>query len=139
MSINWEIADKDQIIQNARNLISVGMFDIPLNRQIGVSREYLDKRKEEAELLLLSEIDRNIDIYEPRAKLKGLSLEEDGLGDYKINVEIIGEIDMLQLLDTNPDKILKEMLSIMEDKYKVKIYEGIKDISLYLLLLISYL
>ncbi len=90
MSINWEIADKDQIIQNARNLISVGMFDIPLNRQIGVSREYLDKRKEEAELLLLSEIDRNIDIYEPRAKLKGLSLEEDGLGDYKINVEIIG-------------------------------------------------
>lgn len=31
---------------------------------------------------------------------------------------------MLQLLDTNPDKILKEMISIMEDKYKVKIYEG---------------
>ena len=90
MSINWEIADKDQIIQNARNLISVGMFDIPLNRQIGVSREYLDKRKEEAELLLLSEIDRNIDIYEPRAKLKNLLIEDHGLGDYKINVEIIG-------------------------------------------------
>lgn len=31
---------------------------------------------------------------------------------------------MLQLLDTNPDNILKEMLSIMENKYKVKIYEG---------------
>lgn len=31
---------------------------------------------------------------------------------------------MLQLLDTNPDNILKEMLSIMEGKYKVKIYEG---------------
>ncbi len=66
------------------------MFEIPLNRQIGVSKEYLDKRKEEAELLLLSEIDRNIEIYEPRAKLKSLSLKENGLGDYKINVEIIG-------------------------------------------------
>lgn len=90
MSINWEIGDKEQIIQNAHNLINVDMFEIPLNRQIGVSREYLDKRKEQAELLLLSEIDRNIDIYEPRAKLKNLLIEDHGLGDYKINVEIIG-------------------------------------------------
>lgn len=89
MGINWEIAAKDQIIQNARNLINIGMFEIPLNRQIGVSREYLDKRKEEAELILLSEIDRNIDIYESRAKLKSCSLEEGLLGDYKINVEIV--------------------------------------------------
>ena len=90
MSINWEIGDKEQIIQNAHNLINVDMFEIPLNRQVGVSREYLDKREEQAELLLLSEIDRNIDIYEPRVKLKNLLIEDDGLGDYKINVEIIG-------------------------------------------------
>lgn len=90
MSINWEIGERYQIIQNAHNLINMGMFEVPLNRQIGVSKEYLDKRKEEAELLLLSEIDRNIEIYEPRAKLKSLSLKEDGPGDYKINVEIIG-------------------------------------------------
>lgn len=90
MSINWEIGDKEQIMQNAHNLINVDMFEIPLNRQVGVSREYLDKREEQAELLLLSEIDRNIDIYEPRVKLKNLLIEDDGLGDYKINVEIIG-------------------------------------------------
>ena len=90
MSINWEIGDKEQIMQNAHNLINVDMVEIPLNRQVGVSREYLDKREEQAELLLLSEIDRNIDIYEPRVKLKNLLIEDDGLGDYKINVEIIG-------------------------------------------------
>lgn len=87
--INWEIGEKDQIIQNAHNLINIGMFEIPLNRQVGVSKEYLDRRKEEAELIILSEIDRNIDIYESRAKLKSCSLEESVLGDYKINVEIV--------------------------------------------------
>ena len=88
--INWEIGEKDQIIQNAHNLINVDIFEIPLNRQIGVSKEYIDKQKEQAELLLSSEIDRNIDIYEPRAKLKSLSIDECGLGDYKIDIEIVG-------------------------------------------------
>lgn len=87
--INWEIGEKEQIIQNAKNLINIGMFSVPLNRQIGVSKDYIDKVEDEAKILLLSEIERNLEIYEPRAKLKNFDLTKDDLGEYKLKLDLV--------------------------------------------------
>lgn len=87
--INWEVGEKEQTIQNVKNLIEIGMFSVPLNRQIGVSKEYLDKEEDVARILILSEIERNLEIYEPRVKLNSFDLVINGCGDYKLNLELI--------------------------------------------------
>ena len=87
--LNWEVGEKEQVLQNLKNLIRVGMFNIPLNRQIGVSKDYIDKSEDEAKILLLSEIERNLEIYEPRIKLKNFDLIRNEFCEYELILDLI--------------------------------------------------
>ena len=70
--LSWSLSSKEQIIENVCNLINLNFNDLPINRQIGVSRDFMYQNVSLAQLKLYKEIERNIKNYEPRAKINSI-------------------------------------------------------------------
>lgn len=87
-AINLAPSADEEIVQNVRMIISSSKYDVPLNRNFGLSREYMHKPQNVAELLLVRDVTEAIEEYEPRALIKSVSTESTELGKIKITVVI---------------------------------------------------
>lgn len=88
---NWNLTKEQEILQNVSNLINLIFTELPLNRQVGVSREFLHERPSVAQLKAFKEIERNIKNYEPRVKINSIDFKgvnESGEMDFVIDLDL---------------------------------------------------
>lgn len=77
-SINFAPADQYiEIYQNVRTLLSTIKFSVPLDRELGINADYVDKPTPKAMAMLSEEIIEAIGRYEPRAVVDSISFEGD--------------------------------------------------------------
>jgi hypothetical protein len=68
-----------EILQNIRTILTTSKYSVPLDREFGLSTTWLDEPLPVAQAKLSAEIIQQINKYEPRAKVKKISYETDGL------------------------------------------------------------
>ncbi len=86
----------EEVIQNLYFLYSSVEYDIPLDRELGLSGTYIDRMIETAEALVVADIYDKTEEYEPRAEIVNISFEADyQMGVLKpiVEVEIKDEYD----------------------------------------------
>ncbi len=68
------------ICQNVALIISTRKGSVPLYRDFGINMDFLDRPMPAAEALLFAEVSEAIDIFEPRARLVDLTIEDNNDG-----------------------------------------------------------
>ena len=68
-----------EILQNVRTILATRPGTVPLDRNIGVSWDYVDKPLDIAQTLARVAIIDAITAYEPRATVEAISFDGDGL------------------------------------------------------------
>lgn len=84
----------EEVIQNLYLLYSTMEYEIPLDRELGLSGIYIDKPIETAKALIMAELYDKTEKYEPRAEIITIDFETDyGTGTLKpiVEVEVNGE------------------------------------------------
>lgn len=77
-SINFAPVDQYiEIYQNVRTLLSTIKFSVPLDRELGINADYVDKPTPKAMAMLSEEIIEAIGRYEPRAVVDSINFEGD--------------------------------------------------------------
>lgn len=87
---NWNITKQEEILQNVSNLILLSFTELPLNRQLGVSRDFIHKSPSVAQLKVFKEIERNIKNYEPRViinKIEFNKIDVEGVMDIELDID----------------------------------------------------
>lgn len=92
--LKWDLSSKEQIIENVCNLINLTFNDLPINRQIGVSRDFMYQNVSLAQLKLYKEIERNIKNYEPRAKINSIYFKKI---DINGGLELVLDVDFKEV------------------------------------------
>ncbi len=64
-----------EILQNVRTILSTRKGSVPLDRDFGISWEYLDRPIDVAQMLMRSEIIDAVSKYEPRARVESVEFE----------------------------------------------------------------
>jgi len=86
----------EEVIQNLYFLYSSTEYDIPLDRELGLSGAYIDKPIETAKALATINIYDKTEQYEPRAEIVNIDFEADyerGILKPIVEVEINDEYD----------------------------------------------
>lgn len=80
----------EEILQNLRAIISTTKWSVPLDRDFGISGDYVDEPMLSAKALLTSEIITAIQTYEPRVSVETISFtaKDDGTLSPRIEVSI---------------------------------------------------
>jgi len=88
--INFAPASEvEEILQNVRCILTTIQGSCPLFREFGISSDVLDQPLQIAKAKITAEIARQIANFEPRANLKKVLVEGDGLtGELKITVQV---------------------------------------------------
>lgn len=71
-----------EILQNVRTIIGTRKGTVPLDRDFGISWDYVDQPIAVAQMLMRSEIVDAVETYEPRAKVESVTFngsQEDSL------------------------------------------------------------
>ena len=66
-----------EVLQNVFMIISTTKYSAPLDRNFGLSAEFIDKQTPVAESLLTAELYDAIEEYEPRAEIVNISFERN--------------------------------------------------------------
>lgn len=77
-----------EIYQNVKTLLSTIKFSVPLDRELGVNAEYVDKPTPKAMAMLSEEIIEAVGKYEPRAAVESISFDGDADGNLIPKVRI---------------------------------------------------
>lgn len=86
----------EEVIQNLYFLYSSIEYDVPLDRELGLSGTYIDRMVETAEALVMADIYDKTEEYEPRAEIVNISFEADyqrGVLKPIVEVEVNNEYD----------------------------------------------
>lgn len=86
----WEMTTEERTIDSAKNLISLGFGDVPLNRQLGISRNFIHKPINIAKSMFVAEVYRNLETYAPNVLIRNISLTNDlnEKGEVKYNLDL---------------------------------------------------
>lgn len=81
-----------EILQNVRTIMATTKGSVPLDRDFGVSANYVDKPMAKAKAMLAAEIIQAVRKYEPRVTITGISFTEsmDGKLEPRIEVRLNG-------------------------------------------------
>ena len=63
----------EEVVQNVRTIITTIKYQIPLDREFGISGDPVDKPMPKAQALITSEIIRQVRRYEPRAVISSIT------------------------------------------------------------------
>lgn len=87
-----ETDETASILQGLRVLLMTRKGSVPMYRNFGVTMEYLDKPIPIAQALIAAELTEAIARYEPRAALKGVTLQPDEQVPGHVLVEVEVEL-----------------------------------------------
>lgn len=81
-----------EILQNVQTIMATAKGSVPLDRDFGISADYVDKPMAKAKSMLASEIIQAVRKYEPRVTITGISFTEsmDGKLEPRIEVRLNG-------------------------------------------------
>lgn len=85
-SINWNATDEERIAQNVANLLRLFQFEVPFDRARGLNSSLVDLSSNKQVPLVVSEIYRVIEIYEPRCQV--VEVEPLADGGFEVVIEI---------------------------------------------------
>lgn len=68
--------ETEEILQNVRTLLKTRLGTVPLDRDMGLSWEHIDKPYPIAKAMLGAEVIDVIETYEPRARVDSVDFEE---------------------------------------------------------------
>ncbi len=74
----------EEIMQNINTLLCTLKYSVPLYRDFGLEATFLDRPTLISQAKLSSEIYKNIQKYEPRVKVEGISYLQGGEGGEKL-------------------------------------------------------
>jgi hypothetical protein len=87
---------EEEVLQNLWFLFSTIEYQIPLDRGLGLTPDYVDKPIETAKALATTDLYDKVEQYEPRAEIVDISFKiepETGILKPIVEVEINGEYD----------------------------------------------
>lgn len=87
-AINWTARDKERVVQNIKNLLSTRRYEIAYDRTLGIDPSIIDKPITQAQPLYVAEIYRIITDYEPRARIRSVTVTADAEGNMQVEVVI---------------------------------------------------
>lgn len=67
----------EEVLQNVAMLLSTPKFTVPLDRNLGLTQEFVDKPPAVAKALLIGDVMEAIEEYEPRATVVEVTFLED--------------------------------------------------------------
>lgn len=67
----------EEILQNVRTILSTRIGTVPLHRDFGLTWEHIDKPYQVARSLMQAEIIDAIEEYEPRARIKSVTFNDN--------------------------------------------------------------
>lgn len=77
-----------EVLQNVRTLLTTIRYETPLDRELGIPGEVVDKPMPQSEAILSSVIFSEIKKYEPRAELQSISFTRGMEGKLVPKVEV---------------------------------------------------
>ena len=75
LELNWTAKGNDRVIQNVYNILNTRKSDVAYNREFGISPDVFDNDVETSKILLMEDLEEQIRINEPRAKLKSIDIQ----------------------------------------------------------------
>lgn len=83
---------REEIVQNVKTICATQKYTVPMDRNFGVSMNFIDQPTPKAKAQIQAEIIEAIREYEPRCKVRKVSFEGDIDGNLTVKVRIeIGE------------------------------------------------
>lgn len=76
------------ILQNVSVIMATAKGTVPLDRELGIATNFLDKPLPVARVLAISEIREAIERYEPRVRVLNISFEQSESGTLIPTVEV---------------------------------------------------
>lgn len=70
-------SETEEILQNIRTILTTCVGTVPLDRDLGISYEYVDKPLPVARSLMQAAVIEAIEQYEPRAKVESISFDDN--------------------------------------------------------------
>jgi len=89
--INWNPTPIGQIKNNILNILKTKKGEIPYMRDMGINSDFIDKPISINKGTLITDVIQNIHTYEPRAKVKEVSIDDVTDGD--VNIKVVVEIE----------------------------------------------
>lgn len=84
--------EEKEIIQNVNTILTTQKGSVPLDREFGLSQEYIDLPIATAKAKYIAEIIDQLEKYEPRCKVISVDFEEDNMDGKlipKVKVSIV--------------------------------------------------
>lgn len=86
--LDWAAKGKERVIQNVHNILNTRKYEVAYNRELGVSTDIIDADIYTIRSIVESDLRKNIELYEPRAKLLSADVQATGDGSVVIVVKI---------------------------------------------------
>lgn len=87
---------EEEIEQNILNIVTRIQGNVPLNREKGISTEYVDSPSEEVKQLIVSELIEEIEREEPRFEIEDIEFLDENYGSV-LNMKITGYIKEVEV------------------------------------------
>jgi phage baseplate assembly protein W len=89
MAINWSPTPGEEVAQNVRCLLKTAPGTVPMARDLGTPQDVLDTPVSAAGARLQADVVRAVRTYEPRVKVKRVTLTADSDGRVVATAEIV--------------------------------------------------
>lgn len=90
-NLNWEATGALRTLQNVKNLITTWRYEVSYDRTKGLDPSILEKPRDEAIALYISEVYRLVETHEPNATVVSvtpISADAEGNIDLKVVIDI---------------------------------------------------
>lgn len=89
MSINWSPTVLEEVLQNVRTLLVTAPGSVPLSRALGTPQDLVDAPESAVAAGLSADVIRAVRTYEPRVKVKSVTLTADADGHLVADAQIV--------------------------------------------------
>lgn len=88
MTVKWAPSAVDEVIQNVNTLLATAPGTVPLSRALGTPQDVVDSPESSAAANLQADVIRAVRTYEPRVKVKKVTVTGDVQGRLTATVEV---------------------------------------------------
>lgn len=97
MRYSFEIkgaAEEEEELQvNLKTLLETRAGSQPVDRDFGISWEFMKEIPEVAESILAAELTEKVEKYEPRVEIEDMEISAGEDGEYRVHIKFIGKED----------------------------------------------
>ena len=91
-SIELGLTGIDEIVQNVKLILNTPKGSVPLDRDFGIDWSILDRPVNSIIPKLKAQVIKQIHKYEPRARVKKVTVEESHIADGELRIKVLLEV-----------------------------------------------